>query len=311
MSFWESKLGALLGVLLLACLLVVSLVGVRVYLATHPERQADEGFDFNSMLMEVDQVQFPAVDGTRLSGWLIEGDAARPPVLLCHDVGSSKASQVSLGIELQRRGFTVLMLDFRGHGQSEGRSSTLGLEEKRDVLGALDFLMERQGREGGRVGVYGVGMGAHAAVLAAVDRPSLRVLVLDALYPDVAGPLARRVFGGWKPGIRSLGFVSSGLFALMHGTRIGEQRAADALPGLLGRDVLLLAPAGDPELTAEIQRMVESIPEQREVDGNMVVLPATQGDALYGEDLDRHREQVARFLDHRLGWGALPVARSR
>lgn len=311
MSIWESKLGALLGVLLLACLLVVSIVGVRVYRTTHPERQADEGFDFNSMLMRVDQVQFPAVDGTRLTGWLIEGDATRPPVLLCHDLGSSKASQVSLGIELQRRGFTVLMPDFRGHGQSEGRSSTLGLEEKRDVLGALDYLMERQGRECNRVGVYGVGMGAHAAVLAAVDRPALRVLVLDALYPDVADPLARRVFADWQPGIRSLGFVSSGLFALMHGTRISEQRAADALPGLLGRDVLLLAPAGDPELTAKMQRMVESIPEQREVDGNMVVLPATQGEELYGEDLDRHREQVARFLDDRLGWGAVPAAQSR
>jgi pimeloyl-ACP methyl ester carboxylesterase len=311
MSFWDSKLRALLGVLLLACFFVASIVGVRVYVATHPERQADEGFDFNSMLMRVEQVQFPAVDGTRLAGWLIEGDATRPPVLLCHDLGSSKASQVSLGIELQRRGFTVLMLDFRGHGQSEGRSSTLGLEEKRDILGALDFLAERYEREGGRVGIYGVGMGAHAAVLAAVDRPSLRVLVLDALYPDVSDPLARRVFGGWEPGIRSLAFVSNGLFALMYRTRIGEHRAADALPGLLGRDVLLLAPAGDPELTAEIQRMVESIPDQPEVDGNMVVLPATQGGALYGEDLDRHREQVARFLDHRLGGGALPAAHAR
>jgi pimeloyl-ACP methyl ester carboxylesterase len=311
MSFWDSKLRTLLGVLLLACVLMVCVVGVRVYVATHPVRQADEGFDFNSMLMRVEQVQFPAVDGTRLAGWLIEGDAARPPVLLCHDLGSSKASQVSLGIELQRRGFTVLMLDFRGHGQSEGRSSTLGLEEKRDILGALDFLEERYEREGGRVGIYGVGMGAHAAVLAAVDRPSLRVLVLDALYPDVSDPLARRVFAGWEPGIRSLAFVSDGLFALMYRTRIGEHRAADALPGLLGRDVLLLAPAGDPELTAEIQRMVESIPDQPEVDGNMVVLPATQGDALYGEDLDRHREQVASFLDHRLGGGALPVAHAR
>lgn len=311
MSFWESKLGALLGVVLVAWLLVLSIVGVRVYLVTHPERQAEAEFDFDSMLMRVEQVQFPAADGTRLAGWLIEGDVARPPVLLCHDMGSSKASQVSLGIELQRRGFTVLMLDFRGHGQSAGRSSTLGLDEKRDILGALDFLADRRGGDGGRVGVYGVGMGAHAAVLAAVDRPSLRVLVLDALYPDVSNPLARRVFAGWQPGIRGLSFVSNGVFALMHRTRVGEHRAADALPGLLGRDVLLLAPAGDPGLTAEIQRMVESIPEQPEVDGNMVVLPATQGDNLYGEDLDRHREQVAGFLEHRLGGGAIPVARSR
>jgi pimeloyl-ACP methyl ester carboxylesterase len=305
MSFWESKLGAVLAVLLLAWLLVVCVAGVRVHLATHPAREAAEGIDFESMLMRVEQIGFSAVDGTRLAGWLIEGDPARAPVVLCHDLESSKSSLIGLGIALHAQGFTVLMLDFRGHGESEGRSSTLGVEEKRDILGALDFLTHRLGHEVGRVGIYGVGMGAHAAVLAAADRPALRVLVLDALYPDASYPLGRRVFAGWRPGSRRLGFLSNGVFALMHGVRIGENRAADTLPRLLGRDLLLLASADRPELTAEIQRMVESIPEQPEVDGNMVVLPATQGDGLYGEDLDRYREQVSRFFKSRLSPGAM------
>jgi len=150
-------------------------------------------------------------------------------------------------------------------------------------------------------------MGAHAAVLAAADRPSIRVLVLDGLYPDASYPLARSVFAGWQPGVRHLSFLSNGLFALMSRTRIGDHRAAEKLPGLLGRDMLLLAPEGDPELMAATQRMVETVPEQRDVDGNMVVLPVTQGDGLYGADLDRHREQVVLFIAERLTPG--PMAR--
>jgi len=300
MEFWESKLGAVLGLALLVWVLVIGVTGVRVHLATHPERDAGTGIDFDSMHVRVDQVRFPSVDGVDLAGWTIEGDGVKPPVILCHDLGSSKSSLVPLGMELNRRGFTVLMFDFRAHGESEGTVTTLGLDEKRDVLGAADYVTRRLGREPARLGVYGAGMGAHAAVLAAVDRPRLGVLVLDGLYPDASHPLARKVFAGWNTGMRRLGFLSDGLFALMTRTRIGTHRAADALPGLLGRDLLLLAPANDPRLTVEIQRMVQSIPEQRNADGNMVVLPASHGDGLYGEALERHRRQVATFFEERL-----------
>jgi pimeloyl-ACP methyl ester carboxylesterase len=300
MGFWESKLGAFVGVVLLAWVLLVGVVGVRVHFATHPPRELGNEIDFDSMHLRMDEVRFAAVDGTNLSGWMLEGDARRPPIVLCHDVGSSRSALVHLGLELHRRGFPVLLFDFRGHGQSEGDSSTLGLHEKRDVLGAVDFLSRRRGSARFPVGIYGAGMGAHAAVLAAADRPMLRVLVLDGLYPDASHPLARQVFAGWKPGMRRLGFLSNGLFALMKRTRLGDHRAADSLPLLLGRELLLLAPANDPELTAEIQRMLRSIPEQRNADGNMVVVPAAHADGLYGEALQTHRDQVARFFEDRL-----------
>jgi hypothetical protein len=147
-------------------------------------------------------------------------------------------------------------------------------------------------------------MGAHAAALAATDRPALRVLVLDGLYPDVSYSLVRRVFGGWEPGVRHLGFLPNGVFSLVHRTRIANHRAADALAGLVGRDVLLLAPAGDPELTDEMKRMVGTIPQQPDVDGNLEVLAATQGQGLYGADLGRHVSRVTEFFESRLSAAA-------
>ena len=300
MGSWRSKSGALCGVVLLAAALVVGTTAVRVHGVTHPARRAPEPIDFDSMLMRVQRVQFPSIDGIELQGWMILGKSDRPPILLCHDSGSSKASLVSLAIALHNKGFSLLLFDFRGHGTSGGRESTLGLLEKRDILGAVDFVMERWEEASRHVGIYGVGMGAHAAVLAAADRQALRVLVLDGLYPDVSYPLARQVFAGWQPGVRKLAFLPNRLFELVNRTRIGRHRAADALPNLLGRDVLLLAPVGDPELTAEMKRMVGSIPQQPDVDGNLVVLPATQVHGLYGPDLDLHVAQVTEFFESRL-----------
>jgi pimeloyl-ACP methyl ester carboxylesterase len=301
MSFWESRFGAVCGLLLVVLLVVVGFTGVRVWLVTHPDRSESASFDFGAMLLQVDDVRFRAADGVELAAWLLEGNGTRPPVILCHDLGRSKASLVQHAIKLHAAGYSVLLFDFRGHGDSHGTKSALGLHEKRDVLGALDFLADHAGVEPGRVGVYGVGMGAHAAVLAAADREALRVLVLDGLYPDASGPLARRVFAGWEPGVRHLGFLADGLFAVIAGTRIGHHRAADTLPGLVGRDLLLLASQWDRDQVEATRRMVASIPEQPDVDGNLVVLPATHGDGLYGEHLDRHGEQVLGFFEERLG----------
>jgi len=300
MASWRFKTGAVCGSVLLAAATAVGITAVRVHAVTHPARQPPDEIDFQSIMMPVQRVEFPSIDGISLRGWMIQGRSDRPPILLCHDAGSSKASLVSLAIALHDRGFSLLLFDFRGHGASGGGASTLGLEEKRDILGALDFAKERWEEAARHVGVYGVGMGAHAAVLAAADHRALRVLVLDGLYPDVSYPLVRRVFAGWQPGVRNLAFVPNGLFALMNRTRIGRHRAADALPNLLGRDILLLAPVGDAELTDEMKIMVGSIPPQPDVDGNLVVLPATQVHALYGRDLGLHLSRVTEFFETRL-----------
>jgi hypothetical protein len=124
--------------------------------------------------------------------------------------------------------------------------------------------------------------------------------VLEGLYPGAGFPLAQRVWGGWRAGARYFSFASEGWFDLTRRVKISDHRAADALGRLVGRDVLLIAPAGDAELATEMERMYASIPDQRDGDGNLVVLPATQLDGLYGEAATRHRERVVEFLRTRL-----------
>ena len=46
--------------------------------------------------------------------------------------------------------------------------------------------------------------------------------------------------------------------------------------------------------------MVEAVPDQPDVDGNLVVLPRTQSEGLYGADLARHHRGVTEFFVERL-----------
>jgi pimeloyl-ACP methyl ester carboxylesterase len=207
---------------------------------------------------------------------------------------------VNIALALSRAGFTVLAFDFRGHGDSGGDRSTLGVLEKRDVIGAVDYLLGDGSTGSRRVGVFGTGMGAHAAVLAAADRPSMKVLVLDGLYPDVAYSLARTVYRDWPFAVDHLGFIPRGWFVVLSGTSTADQRAADVIATLLGRDLLLLAPAADTRLADAMMQMYRTVPDQADADGNLVVVPVGYGEGLYAGQMARYHQRVASFFSSRL-----------
>lgn len=298
--FWRSLPGTVVVVFLLGGAVAVGAVSLQVHRITHPPRIPPSGLGVAADLVAIEEIHFSARDGVELAGWWIPGRSDKPSLLLCHDLGSSKEALLNLALHLQKAGFSVLAFDFRGHGASGGEVSTLGLEEKRDVIGAADYLASRAGTGGRSIGVYGAGMGAGAAVLAAADRPSLKVLVLDGLYPDVRYELQRRVYQGWGFGSRRLGFLPEAVFGLLHAPIRGEPSAAEVLPSLVGRHLLLVAPAGDTQLSSEIQRMYESIPDQTDADGNLVTLPGSGGVGLYGADLVQYEGKVSAFFIDRL-----------
>jgi pimeloyl-ACP methyl ester carboxylesterase len=290
-------------------LLVVSaaatgLAVLAVRRATRVPRVVSPAIDFGAMGIGVEPVTFSSVDGLTLAGWEVAGQPSLPPIVLAHDLGSDKAALAHLALLLNERGFPLLLFDFRGHGESEWGRTTLGLQEKRDVLGAVDHLAARGNAQ--RVGVYGVGLGAFAAVLAAADRSAIDVLVLDGLYPSASYPLKRRVFGRWHAGARHLAFLPEAVFAALNDPAIRHERADEVLRAMSGRDVLLIASTEDAELAVEMQVIYEGIPAQRDADGNFTLLPASQSQGLYGDEMRLHHQSVVDFFASRLR----PVTRS-
>jgi pimeloyl-ACP methyl ester carboxylesterase len=286
--------------------LVIGLAAFRVQFAITPQRTPATKIDFESMRLPVREIDFAAADGLELKGWLVRGRSGYPAIVLCHDWGASKENLLNLAITLHERGFPLVLFDFRGHGGSEGRRSTLGLAEKRDILGALDYARRIDGVDGARVGLYGLGMGAHAAVLAASERQTVRVLVLDGLYPDAEFVLLRRFYGGWETALPRPDFLPVWLFSIMTGASPRGQRAAGLLERMTGRDLLFLAPEGDSVLAGEIERMYGAVPLQPDVDGNLLVMPALRGEGLYGEQMSIHHREVADFFSSRLRAPGLP-----
>src|SRR5258706_5878112 len=91
-------------------------------------------------------VRLPARGGdVRLAGWDMPHAGAQRAVVLVHGASVNRWIEfgggfLHLGVELQRRGFAVLMIDLRAHGESEGERVSFGVAERRDIMGAVDWL---------------------------------------------------------------------------------------------------------------------------------------------------------------------------
>jgi uncharacterized protein len=122
-------------------------------------------------------------DGLSLRGWLAPGDPERPAFVLVHGLGDSLESQAGTGEALHRRGHSVMLVDLRGHGASEGRYTTLGGREREDARAALAELRQRGLGRAGFV-LMGASMGAVAVLRAAAVEPDVRAVVAEAPYDD-------------------------------------------------------------------------------------------------------------------------------
>lgn len=126
-------------------------------------------------------------DGVHLSAWFVpatgKGPAeARPTILLAHGLLDRKETLLNLVPWLHEAGYHVMLFDFRGHGASDKRPTTIGRKEALDVQAALDWL-EAEG-VGGSVGGLGMSLGAAALVNEAAQDSRLDALVLDSLFAD-------------------------------------------------------------------------------------------------------------------------------
>jgi len=94
-------------------------------------------------------------------------------IILVHGRDNSRTNGfcdqfVSFANQLHKAGFSVLMIDLRGHGQSADSRYTFGIKERQDILGGVDWL-EGRGYQPGKIGVLGYSLGAGSVIGAALE----------------------------------------------------------------------------------------------------------------------------------------------
>ena len=121
-------------------------------------------------------------DGVRVHGWFIPAPSARATLLFLHGNGGNISHRLEKIAIFRRLGLEVLIVDYRGYGQSEGKPSEEGTY--RDARAAWRYLTQTRGLAASRIVVYGESLGgAVAAQLSTEQTP--RALILESSFTSV------------------------------------------------------------------------------------------------------------------------------
>ena len=113
-----------------------------------------------------EQVYTKSHDGLRLAARYYHVRDGAPVQIQFHGYRSSGLCDFSGGTMLARKiGHNVLVVDQRGHGLSEGKHLTFGIEEKNDCISWINYVIDRFGKEI-KIFLVGVSMGASTVLLA-------------------------------------------------------------------------------------------------------------------------------------------------
>jgi len=128
--------------------------------------------------------------GRTIAAWWVDRGERAPAVLLLHAIRADRSSMVPRARLLARHGFSVLLIDLQGHGETLGSAITLGWRESADARSALAWL--RHERPSSRVGVIGCSLGG-AAVLLGGQPSGFDAAVFEAVYPRAARAIENRI----------------------------------------------------------------------------------------------------------------------
>ncbi len=197
----------LIRILLILLLLPPILAGIAGWLVApgflHPIRreltpdlirEADASFAHSGGHREDFDVRAP--DGILLHGWIVRPDHPSGNwVILFHGVADNRIGVIGQSEFLLRAGYSVVMMDARTHGASEGQLATYGWLERNDTRAIIDALRESELRPclsvplpgspcRGLAHIFALGesMGAGIALQSAGADPRIEAVVAEASF---------------------------------------------------------------------------------------------------------------------------------
>ncbi len=133
--------------------------------------------------MNAEPVAFMSQDGLTLRGWFSAAPVPVKGTIVCsHGYAGDCSPDLIYAPLFNRAGYNVMLFDYRGHGASEGKFTSLVYYERGDLLCALEYLRSR-GIE--RVGLIGFSMGGAITLATAPLSPMVVGAVSDCTFGEL------------------------------------------------------------------------------------------------------------------------------
>lgn len=171
---------------LLTVLAIVIISAYQGWSLLHPERKDIDAFSSN-IVPEYRNISFKSSDSKMvLQGWLFQTKNSDKTIIMAHSYGKNRLEfgiqTIDLVKSLMNKGYNVFTFDFRSSGKSGGEMSTLGYNEKDDLLAAINYVKQQGSKH---IVLLGFSTGASASILAAAESKYVDAVIADSPYSDL------------------------------------------------------------------------------------------------------------------------------
>ncbi|MBR8836244.1 MAG: alpha/beta fold hydrolase [Stigonema ocellatum SAG 48.90 = DSM 106950] len=128
----------------------------------------------------------------RIHGWWIKADQSDGKVLLyLHGNAINIGANVAHANRFHQLGFSVLLIDYRGYGRSEGGFPN---EERvyQDAATAWNYLVHQRKIPQERIFIYGHSLGGAIAINLALQHPDAAGLIVESSFTSIRQVIAHR-----------------------------------------------------------------------------------------------------------------------
>jgi pimeloyl-ACP methyl ester carboxylesterase len=191
-------------------------------------------------------------DGLRLAGWVASPPCPRASAVLFHGIHADRAQTLTRTAVLAGAGFRCLAFDHRAHGESDGRRTSFGYHESRDVAAVLALARERWPHQ--PCVALGISMGAAAICFAAEHARRCDAVILESLYHDIHSAFYSRIDTKYPRWFRRLGRGVGWLTERRLGVRMRRLAPVEYVGGLAPAPVLLVTGAADRQASPDEAR---------------------------------------------------------
>jgi pimeloyl-ACP methyl ester carboxylesterase len=268
---------------------LVSFIVFLYYRSTHAGIVPEPINPSNYVLPSQDVVVVSA-DGSQISAWWITGENNKPSIVLAPGFGMSRADVLSLAAVLNGQGYHLLIYNQRGASNSSRKSSTFGLSESDDMLGALRFVKSQPNVSKEKMGIWAVDVGARAALKAAASVATVRTIVADCAFQSVMDFMDYRLSEDLGVDNGFLKFGCHLIFKLTHITMKVEEKLP--LNTLSDRSILFIKG----ENRQGLEQFTDSLYKEIQPNKEMLFLKASRVRSMSGEEIRNYDKRVADFF---------------
>lgn len=286
----------LLAIVLLAIVFYFSACAYIAYKLTIPEK-SPVTYD-RAMIGRGTDVVFRSSDNLQLAGWYFPGVNGKA-IMFVHGAGKqNRANEVYGAPEIAKyfleKGYTILMFDLRGSGESTERRISFGQYEKNDVEGAFEYL-KTQDFKPESIGIISDSLGAIATIMASKKIVGAGGIVLDSPAAEVKGIVSHIM----RDEHNVPEFLHPGIYymaKLLFNIDVNAVRPIDYISNLKNTHLLFLHGESDtlipPANSMKLLQMVNM--------GRLVLFPNTKHVETYLTHPDTYKEEVGQFFAENL-----------